>query len=39
VYRARPRFNSEYLYNIAELERIGAMALDYHTMEQWSSQK
>lgn len=39
VYRARPRYNSEYLYNIAELERIGALALDYHTKEQWSSQK
>ena len=39
VYRARPRFNSEYLYNVAELERIGAMALDYHTKEMWFSQK
>jgi hypothetical protein len=37
VYRARPRYNSEYLYNIPELERIGALALDYHTMEQWFS--
>jgi hypothetical protein len=39
VYRARPRFNSEYLYNVKELERIGAIALDYHTKEQWFSQK
>lgn len=39
VYRARPRYNSEYLYNVAELTRIGAMELDYHTMEQWFSQK
>jgi hypothetical protein len=39
VYRARPRYNSEYLYNVAELTRIGAMQLDYHTMEQWFSQK
>jgi hypothetical protein len=39
VYRARPRYNSEYLYNIPELERIGALALDYHTVEQWFSQK
>jgi hypothetical protein len=39
VYRARPRFNSEYLYNIAELTRIGAIALDYHTKEQWFSLK
>jgi hypothetical protein len=39
VYRARPRYNSEYLYNVAELERIGAIALDYHTKEMWFSQK
>lgn len=39
TYRARPRYNSEYLYNIAELTRIGAIALDYHTKEQWFSQK
>ena len=39
VYRARPRYNSEYLYNIAELERLGGLALDYHTKEQWFTQK
>jgi hypothetical protein len=39
TYRARPRFNSEYLYNIAELTRLGAIALDYHTKEQWFSLK
>jgi hypothetical protein len=39
VYRARPRYNSEYLYNVAELDRIGALALDYHTKEMWFSQK
>jgi hypothetical protein len=37
VQRARPRYNSEYLYNVAELTRIGAIALDYHTLEQWFS--
>lgn len=37
VYRCRPRYNSEYLYNVSELTRIGAIALDYHTVEQWSS--
>lgn len=37
VYRCRPRYNSEYLYNIKELTRIGAIALDYHTVEQWFS--
>jgi hypothetical protein len=39
VYRARPRYNSEYLYNVPELTRIGAIELDYHTKEQWFSQK
>ncbi len=39
VYRARPRYNSEYLYNVSELTRIGALALDYHTKEQWFTQK
>lgn len=37
VYRARPRYNSEYLYNVSELNRIGAIALDYNTVEQWFS--
>lgn len=39
VYRARPRYNSEYLYNVAELNRLGALALNYHTKEQWFSQQ
>ncbi len=30
VYRMRPRFNSEYVWNVLELERIGAMSLNYH---------
>jgi hypothetical protein len=38
VYRNRPRFNSEFLYNIDALTKIGALALDYHTKEQWFSQ-
>jgi Starch-binding associating with outer membrane len=38
-YRARPRYNSEYLYNVAELTRLGAIDLDYHTKEQWFTQK
>jgi hypothetical protein len=37
VYRARPRFNSEYLYNIEALQSVGGLALDYHTKEQWFS--
>jgi hypothetical protein len=39
VYRMRPRFNSEYLWNIVELTRIGATQLDYHTKEMWFSKK
>ncbi|HNR16293.1 MAG TPA: SusD/RagB family nutrient-binding outer membrane lipoprotein [Chitinophagaceae bacterium] len=38
VYRARPRYNSEYLYNVVALTAVGAIALDYHTKEQWFSQ-
>jgi Starch-binding associating with outer membrane len=37
VYRTRPRYNSEYLYNIPELTRIGAIRLDYHTKRPWFS--
>jgi hypothetical protein len=40
VYRCRPRYNSEYLYNVPELTRIGAYQnLDYNTYEMWFSQK
>lgn len=35
VYRARPRYNSEYLYNIPELTRLGALNLDYNTYRPW----
>lgn len=37
VYRIRPRFNSEYVWNLNELNRIGASAADYHTKECWFS--
>ena len=37
VYRMRPRFNTEYVWNINELTRIGATTLDYHTKETWFS--
>lgn len=37
VYRIRPRFNSEYVWNINELSRIGATSIDYHTKECWFS--
>ena len=39
VYRVRPRFNSEYVWNVNELKRIGADRLDYHTFEHWFSQQ
>jgi hypothetical protein len=39
VYRMRPRFNSEYVWNINELGRIGATTIDYHTKEMWFSTK
>ena len=37
AYRCRPRYNSEFLYNIAALDAVGGRALDYHTKEQWFS--
>ena len=37
VYRVRYRFNSEYVWNIEELKRLGADALDWHTKEVWFS--
>jgi hypothetical protein len=41
VYRTRPRYNSEYLYNIPSLILIGAYPTnnDYHTKECWFSQQ
>lgn len=38
VYRARPRYNSEYLYNVDALTKIGGLELDFHTKEQWITQ-
>lgn len=37
-YRARPRYNSEFLYNIVALDKVGGRLLDYHTKEMWFSQ-
>ncbi|MBI1341847.1 MAG: SusD/RagB family nutrient-binding outer membrane lipoprotein [Terrimonas sp.] len=37
AYRVRPRYNSEYVWNIEELRRIGATDPDYHTVECWFS--
>jgi hypothetical protein len=39
IYRHRPRYNSEYLYNVAELNRLGAFAPDYITKEHWFSKQ
>jgi hypothetical protein len=38
VYRVRPRFNSEYVWNINELTRIGATTPYYHTKKIWIAQ-
>lgn len=38
VYRVRPRYNSEYIWNIDELRRLGGLNSDYHTYECWFSQ-
>jgi len=39
VYRIRPRFNSEYVWNRSALDAIGGLATDYHTKEMWITQK
>ncbi|MFV8328427.1 SusD/RagB family nutrient-binding outer membrane lipoprotein [Flavobacterium sp. ZS1P14] len=38
AYRVRPRYNSEYVWNFAALQSIGADKPDYHTIEMWFSQ-
>lgn len=35
LYRVRPRFNSEYVWNLEALKVIGADQLDYHTKPTW----
>jgi len=35
VYRARPRYNSENLYNVPALQSIGALENDYNTKKPW----
>lgn len=37
AYRFRPRYNSEYMWNVASLEKIGGLEPDYHTVEMWFS--
>ena len=36
--RIRPRYNSEYIWNIPGLLAIGGTALDYHTKPLWITQ-
>ena len=38
VYRLRPRYNSDYVWNRPGLDLIGALATDYHTVPLWISQ-
>jgi hypothetical protein len=35
VYRIRPRYNSEYLWNVEALKKIGGFDADYHTRPTW----
>ena len=35
VQRLRPRYNSEYIWNVPALTVIGGLALDYHTKPLW----
>ena len=37
VYRVRYRYNSEYVWNLDEIKRLGADAIDWHTIETWFS--
>ncbi|MBY0478199.1 MAG: SusD/RagB family nutrient-binding outer membrane lipoprotein [Chitinophagaceae bacterium] len=37
VYRVRYRYNSEYVWNLDEIKRLGADAIDWHTKETWFS--
>ncbi len=38
AYRFRPRYNSEYIWNSATLEKFGGLEADYMTKETWFSQ-
>jgi hypothetical protein len=35
VYRIRPRYNSEYVWNRDALDKIGGLAVNYHTVQPW----
>jgi hypothetical protein len=37
AYRVRPRYNSEYIWNVEALKRVGGLEGNYHTKEMWFS--
>ncbi len=39
VQRIRPRYNSEYVWNRDGLDKVGGLALDYHTKPLWITQQ
>ncbi|MBK6977017.1 MAG: SusD/RagB family nutrient-binding outer membrane lipoprotein [Cytophagaceae bacterium] len=39
AYRIRPRYNSEYVWNLETLKKYGGDKPEYHTTELWFSQK
>jgi hypothetical protein len=39
VQRIRPRYNSDYVWNRGELDKIGALAPDYHTKPMWITER
>ncbi len=39
AYRFRPRYNSEYMWNVSALEKVGGLNPDYHTYEMWFSKQ
>ena len=39
AYRMRPRYNSEYVWNLETLNKLGGADLNYHTKETWFSIK
>ncbi len=36
AYRVRPRYNSEYVWNLKSLETFGGTKPEYHTYEMWN---
>jgi hypothetical protein len=39
VQRVRPRYNSEYVWNQAGLEKIGGLSRDFHTKPIWITER